>query len=368
MALCKVQITNLRNIDSASLTVGPGINLIYGGNGSGKTSLLEAIHLLGLARSFRVVRHGPLIKNGEQELTVFGEMVQEGGTPARLGVAKTRSGETTLRFNEAPAQSAADLAIQLPVLSLTANTFDLLTGSPKVRRSLIDWLAFHVEPEFIGNWRGLQSTLKQRNSLLRRGKIKPLELAPWNQQLIVFAEKIDNVRKRVTGLLKGAFSSFEPLFPEFGDVEIGYSQGWNKELGYGQALEAHKEHDIARGHTQVGPHRADIKIQIEGSLASETLSRGQQKLLISALVLAVGNVYYEQTRRRCTYLVDDLPSEFDQHNRKLVAEWLNKLNSQVFITGIEIGPLLAMWPEGEEVTKFHVERGQVQMLPCCRKA
>lgn len=366
MALSELQINHLRNIDSTHIDFSPDINLIYGDNGSGKTTLLEAIHILGLGRSFRASKHGPMIQHGHSELTVFGRLQSDAGEVG-LGVSKDRSGQTTLRCGGENVSSAAELASRLPLLSLTADSYGLIVGPPKVRRSLLDWLAFHVEPGFIDDWRRLQNTLKQRNSLLRRGKITPFELAPWDQQLTVFAEKIDGSRIQAITLLTEALSGFEPLFPQLGEVELHYQRGWLKDHSFAQALSDHLPQDLERGFTQVGPHRADIRIQVGGSLAADVLSRGQQKLLTSALMLAQGRVFAAQTGRQCCYLIDDLPAEFDEHHRAILAAWLAGTFAQVFITGIEVGPIVNMWSQQthnplSSAATFHVKQGQITKI------
>lgn len=361
MPITRLQLTNLRNIRSATLAPGPGINLIYGDNGSGKTSLLEGIHLLGLARSFRSTHHVPLVSYGEQEVTVYGELVEDEHC-YRLGIAKSRNGETTLRQDGTPLQSAADLAQLLPVLSLNSSSFDLINGPPKPRRRLLDWVAFHVEPAFLGIWRNLQHCLKQRNSLLRHGKISARELAPWDDQLVCCADQIDQIRARSMTLFIEAFQSLGELLPGVGAIQLVYQRGWNKDIAYREALAQHLEQDFTRGYTQAGPHRADLRISINGGAASELLSRGQQKIVICALLLAQGVIFKSQKGRPCTYLIDDLPSELDTRRRQQLAAWLLDLGAQLFITGIELEPLLTMWPEtidGGRLARFHVEQGQV---------
>src|SRR5690606_32386393 len=130
-------------------------------NGSGKTSLLEAINLLGLGRSFRTHRAKPIIRNGEERLVVFGEV--ELDRSARVGVEKTRHGETNIKVDGRVVLSAAELATQLPLVAINSDSFDLIGGSGKVRRQLLDWVTFHVEPSFLRIWRNAQHCLKQRN-------------------------------------------------------------------------------------------------------------------------------------------------------------------------------------------------------------
>ena len=142
-------------------------------------------------------------------------------------------------------------------------------------------------------------------------------------------------------------------------LELKYRQGWDKTIAYAQALNNSESADLEQGYTHVGPQRADIKILIDGYSAAETLSRGQQKLVVCGLKLAQGLVLAEDNRGMCTYLVDDLPSELDQEHTARVCQLLSSLNAQVFITCIAKEDIAALWPREDTLGVFHVEQGLV---------
>ncbi|MCW8195561.1 DNA replication/repair protein RecF [Proteobacteria bacterium 005FR1] len=359
MPLTRLIVDNLRNLKHVELKPHPRLNVIYGANGSGKTSLLEAVNMLSLGRSFRSHRSKPIINYDTDRLTLYGEVGLERVT--RIGVEKTRQGDTSIRVDGRNILSAAELAEHLPVLALNADSFELITGSPKLRRQLLDWLAFHVEPSFYGVWRNLQHCLKQRNSLLRRGRISGPELRPWDQQLVTLSAAIDEHRRRSFSPFLDALNSLEDLLPGVGEINLEYRRGWKRGEDYQELLEAHLEQDLLRGFTQVGPHRADIKITVNGENAADVLSRGQQKVVVAALVVAQGMVFNQHTGKQVLYLVDDLPAELDQDRSRQLGGWLSGLNAQVFITGVEQGALIGMWPETElqNAAVFHVEHGKV---------
>jgi DNA replication and repair protein RecF len=359
MPLTRLIVANLRNLKHVELKPHPRLNVIYGENGSGKTSLLEAVNMLSLGRSFRSHRSKPIINYDADRLTLYGEVSLHRTT--KIGVEKTRQGETAIRVDGRNVLSAAELAEHLPVLALNADSFELITGPPKLRRQLLDWLAFHVEPSFYGTWRNLQHCLKQRNSLLRRGRINGQELRPWDQQLVTLSAAIDELRRRSFSPFLDALNSLEDLLPGVGEISLEYRRGWRKDEDYQELLDAHLEQDLQRGFTQVGPHRADIRITVNGESAADVLSRGQQKVVVAALVVAQGIVFNQQTGKQVLYLVDDLPAELDQIRARQLGRWLSGLNAQVFITGVEKGALTGMWPDDElqNAAVFHVEQGKV---------
>ena len=145
MTLNRLLIQNLRNLEGVDIAPSAQVNLIFGENGSGKTSLLEAVNLLALGRSFRSHKHKQLIKYHQPSFTVFGRVKIEDGSDVPIGINRTFEGEASFKANGIIVPSAAELATYLPVQVINSETFLLLEGSPKVRRQFIDWLVFHVE-------------------------------------------------------------------------------------------------------------------------------------------------------------------------------------------------------------------------------
>lgn len=360
MPLKRLTVKYLRNLTDVDIQPSERVNLFYGINGSGKTSILEAISVLGLGRSFRSHKLAPLIQQSQEQLTVFGK-VSDSQRDLPIGVSREKSGASQIKVDGAAVSSASALAEHLPFQVINAHTFQLLEGSPKVRRQFIDWLVFHVEPGFMPAWKGLDRCLKHRNSLLRHGRITPAELVPWDRELVHLATRIHTYREHI---LEAFFERFQTLVSDFVTVEglgISYYRGWDRERDYAQVLAENFEKDVARGYTQAGPQRADLRITVKRQNAAEILSRGQQKLLVCALRIAQGYLFSELTGRKCVYLMDDLPAELDQRHRRLLAYWLDTMGCQVFVTGVEKDVLLDTWEQLPDTEKrvFHVEQGCV---------
>ena len=277
---------------------------------------------------------------------------------------RNRVGEAQIKIGGKVVRTVAELAEQLPLQVITADSFGLLTGSPGARRQYLDWGVFHVEQQFFGQWQRFQRCIKQRNNLLRRGKISDQELAVWTRDLAHTGAAINQYRKDYFRILSPCFKEIMArLAPSLDAIELRYQQGWDRQMSYAEALRHGFSADLEQGYTHCGPQRADIRVMSGGHLAAETLSRGQQKLVVCGLKLAQGLLMAQQGRDTCTYLIDDLPSELDHRHSLLVCDLLASMEAQVFITCIDHRDIRSVWPETGELAMFHVEQGTVRHHP-----
>lgn len=351
----------LRNLRSVKLAPLAQHNIFFGQNGSGKTSLLEGAHLLAMARSFRTGTPKTLITHGQTACTIYGERLTPGGSLRSLGVSRQRNGEVLVRIAGANVRSLAQLADELPVLLINAESFELLVGQPQQRRRFLDWGVFHVEQDFRDHWLRFQRALTQRNHLLRRGRLSPNELEPWDRDLVRYGEAVSAGRARFLNRLQLAFNQLiADLTPELGAVELRYRRGWDSDIGYGDVLARGLNSDREQGFTQSGPQRADLRVSVEGYPAAATLSRGQQKLVVCALKLAQGRILAESRQDPGLYLIDDLPAELDAERCERVCRSLRDIGAQTLLTCVDSATLPPGWLGDEEkVAVFHVEHGEV---------
>lgn len=354
--LSHITIHNLRNLAAVDISPGPKINLLCGPNGSGKTSFLEAIHLLGLGRSFRTHLSSRVIEHDQPQFQLHAKVtLPNGETP--IGLAKQRNGQTTIKISGNPVTSIVSLAELLPLQLLYPDGHTLLREGPKVRRQFIDWGLFHVEQLFYTHWQRAQRAIKQRNAALR-AKQSSHHVSIWNQELCTMAEQLDASRSQYIEQLTPTFSTLLALLLPEASVTLSYYRGWSNELGLEEVLNRNHLRDLDLGYTQHGPHRAEILLHTDGKPVKDTLSQGQHKTLIYALRLAQGCLLYKQTTKRPLYLIDDLPAELDESKLKIVGELLHTLDAQVYITGTDF-KLLDPLTDFENTRMFHVKHGQI---------
>lgn len=357
MTIRKLQISGVRNLEQVALDDCGSINIFTGANGSGKTSILEAIFILARARSFRSHKPGSVINHLATRCVVYGGLA-DGST---IGVMRARNEQQLFKINGNPVHAASQLAELLPLQLIDADSFSLLEGGPRVRRQFLDWGVFHVEPEFLFHWRRVQKALKHRNSLLRRGRIIDSELAPWDAELVQCAEAIDAMRAAYIRRLRPHFLYLLGELVVLDKPDLLYRRGWPDDTGLADILARDRQRDLQQGNTHSGPQRADIDIRIGGRAAEEVLSRGQEKLLACALRLAQGVLLHELTGKTCIYLVDDLPAELDMERRRALCQQLAAMRSQVFVTATDPQSLQDCWPSSTGNRWFHVEQGQVSV-------
>ncbi len=380
MYLTRLEVVGLRNLVDARLTPCAGINVFCGANGSGKTSLLEAIYLLGRGRSFRTRLLKAAINHAVDTTTVFGLVAEEGVDGAvagggqhqtPIGVLRNKAGQFLCKVNGEPVYTASSLAETLPLLLLNSDSFQLLDGGPQYRRGFVDWGVFHVEPAFRQYARQLRRCLTHRNLLLRRGRIDDAELDAWDAELVRLAGRVTDLRLEY---LRRASPIIERVLNELTDVPcptFDFRPGWDAGKNLEDVLKADRARDQLLGQTQHGPHRADLVIRCGVSAASEVLSRGQVKMLIAAMSVAQGVLFQQLTGKRCIYLLDDPSAELDHLHLKKLAKLLTSLGTQVFVTDTACAGARLVWegPGGSNQTPtqlFHVERGKVSSLGACR--
>ena len=328
MILTDLNVHHIRSISSAKLKLHPRYNVFYGANGSGKTSLLEAIYLLGTGFSFRTRESASLITFNEPSLTVFGCTDSD----QTVSIQKSMAGVTLVRIDQQPCNRSSDLAHFLPCQIFYQDIFQIIDEGPSTRRSLLDWGLFHVKQSYHSLWKDYRRVIKQRNALLRQ-KASQQHLLPWNNQVVELSYELDRLR---TEYFNDWTQVFQKFLSQLTDVpcNISYYKGWDKKKA-GKDLAAilteQLASDIQAQYTHSGAHQADILFEVSDLKAKQKLSRGQQKIILIALKLAQAQLI----QKPCIYLFDDITAELDANHLQRFINCLDGVSGQFFLTAIE---------------------------------
>jgi DNA replication and repair protein RecF len=348
----RVQVTDFRCLQSATLELDPRFTLISGPNASGKTSLLEAIYVLGRGRSFRTRRLEHLIRHGTERFVVFGE-IETTDRRMPVGVEGSSSGIRG-QIAGTKALSLAELAVVLPVQIIDPEIHRLIEEGPSRRRRFLDWGVFHVKPTFIAHWQRYHQALKQRNAALKSGQ-PSATVSAWDGDLLRYGELLTDARSRyVVSLAPHAELIGRNLLGM--ELELSYRAGWARDQSFAESLQQSRSHDQASGVTQVGPHRAELSIRLNGVGVKDRISRGQQKLLAAALLMAQLKLFPDEAPIQPSLLLDDPAAELDDDRLTgLIREVLGH-SVQLIVTTLH-GEFAAFGTPGR---RFGVAAGRVE--------
>lgn len=400
----RLQVSYLRNLTRVNLSSAP-CNVLIGANGSGKTSLLEAIFLLSRGKSFRHHQPKRYIQHHQDTATVHARLTDD----RTLAIQKKIDATTILRLNQSTVYNQSILTEQLPTLLIDPSTMDMLEQGSASRRQLLDWLVFHMKQGFHPQWVAYQRLLKQRNSLLKKSRhltqVQLAELKSWDKGLSNHAALIHHYRERIFTEWQPYFSeSIVQLLPAYAEqLSLSYNAGYDTNVALDVQLNERLEQDLQLGYTRIGNHRADVHVHWRSNEAVDTnhehtqpraplkdevntkwpvlkeqaanvLSRGEKKLLITALRLSQlplllnaesdTGLSSNDSKLKATpvVLLDDITAELDDRAIQILLSALARLPCQVFMTSLtdDIVPLVQeLWSEPKV---FHVKQGDILAL------
>lgn len=355
MPIALLRGENIRLYRNLEIEPHPQLNLIIGGNAAGKTTLLEAIFVAGRGRSFRAQSLSEMAGIWQPDWTAFIDVGDAKGRN-RIGIGWTRDG-TDVHLNEDRNARLAEVIRAVPVQLIDPTAHRLLDEGPSYRRSFVDWGVFHVEHRFHEIWRRFQNGLRQRNSALRMG-LKDRVVQAWNEELSVSAEQLNAMREAHIQELRGAVISWSEFLIGDGKVHCEWQRGWPMGKPYREVLERNLEQHRKMGTTVQGPHRAELKITFSDMKAKGRISRGQQKMFVSAMVLAQADILVKSGITPPVLLLDDFASELSTEFQVRLASALAQFPGQKFVTAFEIPAAF----NRKDASMFYVEHGTIRSL------
>ena len=357
--LSALEIRNIRVYEQAKIYPDPCLNLVTGPNASGKTSLLEAIYLLGTGRSYRTKQLEQLQRQGTNGFGVHAQLVTGSNQDSvQIGFSYDTEGRR-VSLNGLPQNQISTVAQLLPLQIISPDSHYEFRASSRQRRGALDWGLFHVEPEFPDLWNRYQRQLQQRNAALKSER-QSSSRHVWDEGLAYLGEQVQTRRTRLLEQLKTDFLAGCNQLLDFDQhADLILESGWEAGRGLAECLQRDSMRDVARGFTHSGPHRADLRIVLRDPVQEQEIepSHGQYKILVLALRLALIRCFVEFKKQSCCLLIDDLAAEIDNSHRARLIAFLARMPIQLFVTSTD-DDLIDLHP-WRSYKSFHVEQGRI---------
>ncbi len=365
MEVRKLTLQQFRNYESCSLEFCPGVNVITGENGQGKTTLLEAIFLCTCARSHKTSKDKELIHYDTSEYKVelefvanpslndFSETLEIGYYEAIAGYAERSRNTRIIKYNGVKLDRVAEMMGLFNAVIFAPEDIMLIKEGPQGRRRFLDLLISQVNRHYFSSLQLYGSVLLQRNRLLKLMKERggagqdehlARQLSVWNEQLITHASEIILQRLKYAAMLAKHAANFhnqissgsENMLLRYETLSGLTAESSLEDIAnrYGEILLRHESEDIFRGSTSVGPHRDDISLKMDGKSLRSFGSQGQQRTAVLSLKLAELELLKEFTGQTPVLLLDDVLPELDENRRLSLVNSLK--DAQVFITCTDI--------------------------------
>jgi DNA replication and repair protein RecF len=337
MQIKRLVLFNFRNYTETSIDFSDGVNVVYGDNGAGKTTILEAIYYLALTKSFRASTDKYLIKNGAEMCRVQGEFVDTRGKSVHSTLAYSLKQGKHLTVNGQKMGVFSEYIGEIPVVLLHPQDLQLSQGSPQMRRRFLDVLLSQSSKVYLHHLMQYNRSLKQRNQLLQQPDCDPQLLTSWEENLIQHGVAIIQKRREVVALLSEQVKQYYRLLSRKNDsgkivyqCNVAHADG-DPVAAYRAAFDAKRHQEKELGTTIVGPHRDDLLFLLNGKAMKTYASQGEHKTWVIALKLSEYRHLAEQQQRAPILLFDDIFGELDAGRIQQMLAQLNNIG-QVFVT------------------------------------
>ena len=348
--IAEIFIKNFRNLSRAELSFSSSLNLIFGENGSGKTSLLEAIYLCGFGRSFKGSNQ-IFTKIGEDFAKIFGKNEERN----EIEIIFTKDGEKKIVFNGKRIIKISGLLGHFPMTYIGPGEVMAVAGSPSVRRTLIDSHICQFDSEFTSTLLAYKHSVRQRNAALRG--VANNEIAGGTVLIDAWDEKVANLGAKVIEYRIDFLKKLSPLASNIFNAIAGNGAGElflkyrctvakNPQIDdleglFFARLREMRDYHLQRFETTIGPHRDDVEIFLKNFPAKQFASWGQVRMISLALYLGAAKILSEHTQPVPTIMLDDALAELDPKRARAALEIVP-----------EIGQTIVATPHPEQIKNF----------------
>jgi DNA replication and repair protein RecF len=348
--LSDLKIRNFRNLEKIDFHFNELITYFYSPNGTGKTNLLEAIQCVSVGKSLRAQTESDLFNyhNKGEILVIQGKFLDEDKLDFQhsFGIETQPKKKKSLLINKNKVSINSFIG-RAPSIWFSPESIKIINSSPKSKRKYFDDVLIQLYPEYIFNLRSYQKALQNRNKLLQDHVVKSNQMRVWTEQLILYGAKIIKSRQKFFDLVNEYFDKLEDQ-PRYKfrvqfepDIKMDDVFDEDASFTFHEMLRQKYPIDRRRATTTCGPHRDDwhmlIKINedTEYIRADKFASRGQQRMALIMLQMVLIRIFEKSLERKPILLLDDIFSELDEQNEKLLVGFILSNNIQSFITGVQ---------------------------------
>lgn len=372
MRLRSIRLRQFRAHTDTALALAPGMTLLLGQNGAGKTNVLEAVSLLCLGKSFLASSDAPLVQRGAAHVEVEGETESDRGTAARLRVAIVPGEGKRAFVNGVALDRLADLIGRVPLVILSPADYELTAGGPSERRQMVDATLSQAYPVYLTDLLGYRRALRQRNALLfsvrRGGSLAPGTMDAWDAELSARGARIITRRAEFIARFGAFVDQAHTLLQESGDPpSLEYAPSVEVEAGqdpvdaFRAALARTERRGRDSGRTLVGPHLDDVTFLLAGIDLRPYASQGQHRTFALVLRIAQALFLRDHLDEAPVLLLDDVFGPLDAvRSRVLLELLLSRAVGQSVVTAARPEPFQELAPfSPDDHAVFHVEHGAV---------
>ena len=334
MTLKNIEILNFKNIPSAKLEFSPGVNCLVGMNGMGKSNLLDAIHLLSMARTMATVQDADLVKHGQDLMLIKGVFSTEAGATDTISCGMTLGKRKKIKRNGKEYAKLSEHIGHYPIVISTPDDSNIVSGSAEQRRKLMDMVISQADQSYLTSLIRYNRALDNRNKMLRAGVKDPILYESIENSLIENAALIHKARKEWVEAISPILEEiYEKISGGKEKTEIKYKSALNA-AGMKDVLDSHRSKDQILGYTSAGVHRDDIESSLDGHSLRALGSQGQLKTFVVALRLAIFRYLKEQKNMTPLLLLDDIFDKLDARRVENIMKEVTNSNDfgQIFIT------------------------------------
>lgn len=341
MQINNLEFKNFRNYESLSISLDPGINIIYGENAQGKTNILEGIYMCGLGKSHRHSKENELIKLGQREAHIKGEFIKD-TLPLRVDLHLKKNGSKGVAINQIPIKRISELYGQVGVVIFSPEDLDIIKRGPLGRRNFINQELCQIDPIYVNDLINYSRVLKQRHELLKKMNESPSRaeeflatLDIWDLQLVNYGTQIISRRKKfLEELNEIIFDVHYSITDGKEKLKLVYEPNVKIENFYEELLR-NREKDRHYCSTSVGPHRDDFSFFEGGKDLKIFGSQGQQRTCVLSLKLAEIKTIEDSKKEKPILLLDDVLSELDRSRQLKLLKSIGQTQTIITCTGVD---------------------------------